>query len=159
MAFHNSNLFAPPVTSHLNSLGYLKHLGERDFTWRGTQEDETEKLLVLSGVQTLVTCLAGKCFIHNTMPLWNLELVYFSTTFITRKKKYFILFSRMQLLKPGDKAQSEMIVASIAEILLRLAEGRPAVFCLAGSDNCFEPTANFAIDGVTEKVSGRLKHL
>ena len=59
----------------------------------------------------------------------------------------------MQLLKPSEKAQSEMIVASLVEILFRLSEGRPAIFCLLGSENCFEPTANFAIDGVTEKVS------
>jgi hypothetical protein len=45
-----------------------------------------------------------------------------------------------------------MIIASLAEILIRLSDGRPAVFCLPGSDNSFEPTANFAIDGVTEKV-------
>ncbi len=56
-------------------------------------------------------------------------------------------------MKPGDKAQSEMIIASLVEILLRLSEGRSAVFCLPGSDNCFEPTATFAIDGATEKVS------
>lgn len=45
-----------------------------------------------------------------------------------------------------------MIIASLTEILLRLSEGNPATFCLPGSDNCFEPTANFAIDGTTEKV-------
>jgi hypothetical protein len=45
-----------------------------------------------------------------------------------------------------------MIIAGIAEILLRLSDGRAATFCLPGSDNCFEPNANFAIDGITEKV-------
>ena len=59
------------------------------------------------------------------------------------------------MLKPAEKAQLEMIIASLSEILLRLAEGNPATFCLPGSDNCFEPTANFAIDGATEKVTSR----
>ena len=63
------------------------------------------------------------------------------------------------MLKPTEKAQLEMIIASLSEILLRLAEGNPATFCLPGSDNCFEPTANFAIDGATEKVTdpGQIK--
>lgn len=55
-------------------------------------------------------------------------------------------------MKPNEKAQSEMMVASFAEILLRLADGAPAVFCLPGPDNCFEPTAHYGIDGITEKV-------
>jgi hypothetical protein len=66
------------------------------------------------------------------------------------------IHSRVQVLKPSEKAQCEMIVASLCEILLRLSEGSPATFCLPGSDNCFEPTANFAIDGTTEKVLIRL---
>ena len=61
-------------------------------------------------------------------------------------------FFRVQLLKPSEKAQFEMILASLVEILFRLAEGRPIVFCIPGTNNCFEPTANFAIDGTTEKV-------
>ena len=52
---HDSSLFAPPVTIHLNSQGYSKPLGEREFTWRGTREDgstffnfsETETILGL----------------------------------------------------------------------------------------------------------------
>ena len=59
---------------------------------------------------------------------------------------------RIQVLKPSDKAQTEMIIASLVEIFLRLSEGGTATFCLPGSDNCFEPTATFAIDGATEKV-------
>ena len=60
---------------------------------------------------------------------------------------------RIQVLKPSDKAQTEMIIASLVEIFLRLSDGGTATFCLPGSDNCFEPTATFAIDGATEKVS------
>jgi hypothetical protein len=59
---------------------------------------------------------------------------------------------RAQLLKPNEKAQSEFVVGGIAEALFRAAEGNEAYFCLPGSENCFEPTAHYGIDGVTEKV-------
>ena len=74
--FHDSSLFISPVTSiHPGEHGN-RHC-EREFTWRGTWEDgstflnfsEKEKFLVLSGVWTLATCLAGECFTHYTMPL------------------------------------------------------------------------------------------
>ena len=45
-----------------------------------------------------------------------------------------------------------MFCGGLAEILFRVAEGNEAVFCLPGSDNCFEPSAHYGIDGVTEKV-------
>jgi len=55
-------------------------------------------------------------------------------------------------MKPNDKAQAEMMVAGFSEILIRVADGNPAVLCLPGPDNCFEPTAHYGIDGITEKV-------
>ena len=61
-------------------------------------------------------------------------------------------FFRGQVLKPSEKNQQEMFCGGLAEILFRVAEGNEAVFCLPGSDNCFEPSAHYGIDGVTEKV-------
>jgi len=55
-------------------------------------------------------------------------------------------------LKPNEKAQSDMIVGGLTDVLLRIAENREVVFCFPGSENCFEPNAEYAIDGVTEKV-------
>ena len=65
--------------------------------------------------------------------------------------KLFI-FLRGQVLKPSEKVQTEMFCGGLAEILFRVADGNEAVFCLPGSDNCFEPSAHYGIDGVTEKV-------
>ena len=62
------------------------------------------------------------------------------------------LFLRGQVLKPSEKVQTEMFCGGLAEILFRVADGNEAVFCLPGSDNCFEPSAHYGIDGVTEKV-------
>ncbi len=45
-----------------------------------------------------------------------------------------------------------MLVGAFAELLIKVAEGDAAVFCLPGSENCFEPTAHYAIDGLTEKL-------
>merc|ERR1712079_819172 len=45
-----------------------------------------------------------------------------------------------------------MFCGGLAEILFRVAEGNEAVFCLPGSDNCFERSAHYGIDGVTEKL-------
>lgn len=57
------------------------------------------------------------------------------------------------MLRPSEKVQQEILVNAFAEVLLKMAEGEEAVFCLPGPDNCFEPTAQFAIDGITEKAS------
>jgi hypothetical protein len=57
-----------------------------------------------------------------------------------------------QVLKPSEKVQTEMFCGGLAEILFRVADGNEAVFCLPGSDNCFEPSAHYGIDGVTEKL-------
>lgn len=57
-----------------------------------------------------------------------------------------------QVLKPSEKVQTEMFCGGLAEILFRVADGNEAVFCLPGSENCFEPSAHYGIDGVTEKL-------
>ncbi len=48
-----------------------------------------------------------------------------------------------------------MLSGGLAELLMRVADGGEGVFVLPGKENCFEPTAKFAIDGVTEKVKRR----
>ena len=64
---------------------------------------------------------------------------------------FFVNF-RGQLLKPNEKNQNEMIVGGLSEILIRVSEGDEIIFCLPGPDNCFEASASYGIDGVTEKV-------
>ena len=59
---------------------------------------------------------------------------------------------RSQLLKPTDKAQSEMVIGGISEVLHKVAEGKDSVLALPGPDTCFEATGQYGIDGVTEKV-------
>ena len=64
------------------------------------------------------------------------------------------------MLRPNDKAQIEMVIGGIAELLVRVADGKDMVLALPGPENCFEPTAQYGIDGVTEKVrnnTGKLK--
>ena len=51
-----------------------------------------------------------------------------------------------------------MVVGGIADMLMKLGEGREAILALPGAENCFEPTAQYGIDGVTEKV-GHYKKL
>ena len=62
---------------------------------------------------------------------------------------------RSQLLKPTDKAQSEMVIGGISEVLHKVAEGKDSVLALPGPDTCFEATGQYGIDGVTEKVNFR----
>lgn len=59
---------------------------------------------------------------------------------------------RSQSLQPNEKSQQEMMVGGLAEIINRVADGNEMIFCLNGTDNCFEPSAHYGIDGVTEKV-------
>lgn len=59
---------------------------------------------------------------------------------------------RAQVLKPSEKIQEETLVNAFVDVLIKIAEGDEAVFCLPGVENCFEPTAHYAIDGVTERV-------
>lgn len=37
------------------------------------------------------------------------------------------------MLKPNDKAQQEMVINGLADILLRAADGDEAIFCLPGN--------------------------
>jgi len=62
------------------------------------------------------------------------------------------LLRRAQLLKPNEKVQLDILSGGIAELLVKVADGEDAIFCLPSSENSFEPTAHFAIDEVTEKV-------
>ena len=55
-------------------------------------------------------------------------------------------------MKPNEKNQTDMVVGGLTEILFRVSEGNEAIVCLPGTDNCFEPSAHYGIDGVTEKV-------
>ena len=55
-------------------------------------------------------------------------------------------------MKPNDKAQVEMIVGGISELLTKIADGKEAILALPGPDTCFEATGQYGIDGVTEKV-------
>ena len=56
------------------------------------------------------------------------------------------------MLRPNDKLQTEMLVGGLAELLMKVADGKEAVFCVPGPENCFEPTAHYGIDGITEKA-------
>ena len=51
-----------------------------------------------------------------------------------------------------EKAQVDMIIGGLAEILHKVAENGEAIFVLPGPDTCFEATGQYGIDGVTEKV-------
>lgn len=61
-------------------------------------------------------------------------------------------------MKPNDKAQVEMIVGGIAEVLHKVADGKDVILALPGPDNCFEATGQYGIDGVTEKVGKHIKY-
>ena len=58
------------------------------------------------------------------------------------------------MLRVSEKSQVEMLVGGLAELLMKVADGDEAVFCMPGTENCFEPTAHYGIDGITEKVIG-----
>ncbi|TRY67057.1 hypothetical protein TCAL_02734 [Tigriopus californicus] len=66
--------------------------------------------------------------------------------------KRSLIDCRAQLLKPGEKIQQEMLVGGLVELLSKIADGKETVLCLPGPDNCFQPTAHFGIDGITEKL-------
>ena len=59
------------------------------------------------------------------------------------------------MLRVSEKIQTEMLVGGLAELLMKVADGNEAVFCVPGTENCFEPTAHYGIDGITEKVRRR----
>ena len=57
------------------------------------------------------------------------------------------------MLRVSEKTQVEMLVGGLAELLMKVADGDEAVLCMPGTENCFEPTAHYGIDGITEKVT------
>jgi hypothetical protein len=71
----------------------------------------------------------------------------------TGKRKMFkILIFRSQILRPTAAIQEEMIIGGLADILLRAGEGKEAVVCMLGPEDCFETNSNYGIDGFTERV-------
>ena len=56
-------------------------------------------------------------------------------------------------MKPAEKAQIEMVVGGISEVLVKVADGKECILALPGPDICFEATGQYGIDGVTEKVN------
>lgn len=85
-----------------------------------------------------------------TVDAFRKLLTVVALIFVFLKRGY--THSRAQLLKPGEKVQQEMLVGGLVELLTKIADGKETVFCLPGPDNCFQPTAHFGIDGITEKV-------
>ena len=63
------------------------------------------------------------------------------------------------MLRPNDKAQIEMVIGGIAELLITVAGGKESVLALPGPENCFDATAQYGIDGVTEKVRNNISKL
>jgi hypothetical protein len=55
-------------------------------------------------------------------------------------------------LRPTAAIQEEMIIGGLADILLRAGEGKEAVVCMLGPEDCFEANSNYGIDGFTERV-------
>ena len=55
-------------------------------------------------------------------------------------------------MKPSDRSQTDMLVGGLAELLTKVADGKEPVLCLPGTENCFQPSAHYGIDGITEKV-------
>ena len=56
------------------------------------------------------------------------------------------------MLKPSERQQTDMLVGGLAELLTKVADGKEMFLCLPGTENCFQPSAHYAIDGITEKV-------
>jgi hypothetical protein len=55
-------------------------------------------------------------------------------------------------LRPNAATQEEMVLGAFCEILLKASEGDRVIFCVPGPDTCFEASAYYGIDGITEKV-------
>ncbi len=58
-------------------------------------------------------------------------------------------------MRPNAATQEEMVLGAFCEILLKASEGDRVIFCVPGPDTCFEASAYYGIDGVTEKVHSR----
>lgn len=51
-----------------------------------------------------------------------------------------------------------MLVGGLAELLTKVADGKEPILCLPGTENCFQPSAHYGIDGITEKVIATISH-
>ena len=54
------------------------------------------------------------------------------TQWLTYQTKDHYLVSRTQMLRPNEKAQHEMVINGLADVLMRVADGEEAIFCLPG---------------------------
>ena len=65
---------------------------------------------------------------------------------------WIALICRNQILRPSAAIQADMIVNGLTDILMKAAEGDKVIFCYPGRADCFEATASYGMDGITEKV-------
>ena len=56
-------------------------------------------------------------------------------------------------LQPKQRAQKEMIIEGVLDVIFKAAGGENGIFCIPGDKNCFEPTQRYLSDTITEKVS------
>ena len=55
-------------------------------------------------------------------------------------------------LQPKQRAQKEMIIEGVLDVIFKAAGGENGIFCIPGDKNCFEPTQRYLSDTITEKV-------
>ncbi|XP_071744007.1 inactive ubiquitin carboxyl-terminal hydrolase MINDY-4B isoform X2 [Lepeophtheirus salmonis] len=56
------------------------------------------------------------------------------------------------ILRPTDRIQSEILIGGLTSLFSKVSDGHGGILCFPSSDNCFEPTSNYTMDGVTEKL-------
>jgi len=55
-------------------------------------------------------------------------------------------------LQPKQRAQKEMIIEGVLDVIFKAAGGENGIFCIPGDKNCFEPTQRYLSDTITEKL-------
>ena len=58
--------------------------------------------------------------------------VFSLTQWLTYQTADHYFDSRTQMLRPNEKAQHEMVINGLADVLMRVADGEEAIFCLPG---------------------------
>ncbi|XP_071744009.1 inactive ubiquitin carboxyl-terminal hydrolase MINDY-4B isoform X4 [Lepeophtheirus salmonis] len=63
-----------------------------------------------------------------------------------------LLNKETNILRPTDRIQSEILIGGLTSLFSKVSDGHGGILCFPSSDNCFEPTSNYTMDGVTEKL-------
>ncbi|CAB4063628.1 MINDY3_4 [Lepeophtheirus salmonis] len=99
-----------------------------------------------------VNAFGLKCPSNGTKNFLICVQAYILKNLLFDKKAKNSIHQKTNILRPTDRIQSEILIGGLTSLFSKVSEGHGGILCFPSSDNCFEPTSNYTMDGITEKL-------